>query len=49
VDAYHRPEPYSVTLNTATAGYTEISDEAGYVTRYDQLSYFEYFAEDTTG
>jgi hypothetical protein len=43
VDAQHRPEPESVTLNKAAAGYSEMSDEAGYATRYDQL-HFEYFS-----
>lgn len=49
MDAQHRPEPDSVTLNTVAAGYTEMSDEAAYVRRYDQLYCFEYFSENTTG
>jgi len=49
VDAQHRPEPDSVTLNTAVARYSEMSDEAGCATRYDQLSSFEYFSDDTPG
>lgn len=49
MDAQHRPEPDSVTLNTAAAGYSEMPAEAGFVTHYDQLSCFEYFSKDTTG
>ena len=49
MDAQYRPEPDSVTLNTEAAGYTEMSDEAGNVRRYDQLSCSEYFSENATG